>query len=109
MRERRRFPRYEAALEVKYSTQGSAAIEGHSVTRNISRVGMRLPVSRIVKSGDLIDIAIKPNGTETPISALGRVVWARKIERPAPLELDAGVEFVKINSDDVTRLLQTSY
>lgn len=109
MNERRRFPRYEAALEVRYSTQGKASIESHTVTKNISRVGLCMPMTRIVKTGDLIDIAIKPTDSDNHIAAVGKVVWAKKIERLAPLELDAGVEFVKVDSNDVTRLLQTAY
>jgi len=68
-----------------------------------------MPVSRIVKNGDIIDLDIKPPDNKAPVSAVGKVVWTRNITRPAFFELDAGVEFIKINSSDAERLLQSSY
>ena len=104
MKERRRFPRHEASLEVRYATPGNVGIEGYTVTKDVSRVGTRLPITRIIRQGDILNLDIDPNDHKGNISALGRVVWTRPIERPAPLELDAGVEFIKINSSDADRL-----
>lgn len=109
MEERRRFPRYECAFEVKYSTQGNAAVESHTVSKNVSRVGIRIPVSRIVKTGDTLKLDIDTNGKRGHVSAVGKVKWVNKISRPAPLELDAGVEFLKIEPQDAERLLETVY
>ena len=109
MEERRRFPRYEAAFEVKYSTKGTAGIEGYTVSKNISRVGLRLPVSRIVKHGDTLNLAIDANDKRGHVPAVGKVVWVKSIARRAPLELDAGVEFTKLNPQDAERLLETVY
>ena len=95
MEERRRFPRYECAFEIKYSTQGNAVIECHTVSKNISRVGIRLPLSRIVKHGDTLNLTIDSNDKKGHVSATGKVVWVKDIMRRAPLELDAGVEFTK--------------
>ncbi len=108
MDERRRYTRYDCAFEVKYSTQGTAAIEGHTVSRNISRGGLRLPLSRIVKNGDTLKLEIDSNN-KGRVSAIGKVRWVKKIERPSPLELDAGVEFVNIEPQDAERLLETVY
>ena len=109
MKERRRFPRYDSALEVKYSTKGKAAIESYTVSKNISRVGIRIPVSRIVKSGDSINLDIAPNDNKGPVSCVGKVVWTKETARPAILEVDAGIEFVKTNPAEIERLLETVY
>lgn len=109
MEERRRFPRYECAFEVRYSTLGNAAIESHTVSRNISRVGIRMPVSRIVKSGDTVKLDIDANDEKGRVSAMGKVVWTKNITRPSPLELDAGLEFTKIAPQDTERLLEKAY
>lgn len=109
MEERRRFPRYDCAFEVKYSTRGNAAIEGYTVSKNVSRVGIRLPISRIVKNGDTLKLDINANDKGNPVTAIGKVVWVKKIERLSPLELDAGVEFVKIDPQHAERLLATVY
>ena len=109
MRERRRYPRYDTALEVKYSTKGNASIESYTVSKNVSRIGLRLPLTRLIKEGDILDLDIKTDAKNAPVSALGKVVWTRTINRPAPLELDAGIEFVKINPIDAGRLVQPAY
>lgn len=109
MRERRRFPRYESVLEVRYSTKGIASIESHTVSQNISRVGIRIPVSRIIKKGDIINLDINPNDSKGPVSCVGKVVWTRKIERPAILEQDAGVEFMRLDPNEAERLLEAVY
>lgn len=109
MKERRRFPRYESSLEVKYSTKGSASIEGYTVSKNISRVGICMPVSRIVNVGDMLNLKIDPNDKKGPVDALGKVVWAKNIARPSHLELDAGLEFTRLDSADAERLLQGAY
>ena len=104
MRERRRYPRYDTALEVKYSTKGNASIENYTVSHNVSRTGIRLPLTRLIREGDLLDLWIKTNNEKGPVAALGTVAWTRPIKRPAPLEIDVGLEFIKINSNDACRL-----
>ena len=109
MDERRRFPRYECAFEVKYGTPGKAAIEGYTASKNISRIGIRIPVSRIVKHGDTLNLAIDTNDKKGRVSATGKVRWIKNITRPSLLELDAGVEFTKIAPQDAEGLLETVY
>ena len=109
MKERRRFPRYDSAFEVKYSTKGKASIESYTVSKNISRIGIRIPVSRIIKNGDIINLDIDPNDNKGPVAVVGKVAWIKEVDRPALLEVDAGVEFVKIDPAEVERLLKTVY
>lgn len=109
MEERRRFPRYEAAYEVKYSTQGNAAIESHTVSKDVSRLGLRIPVSRIVKEGNVLTLDIKPYNSGDFVRITGRVVWTRRLTRPAVLESDAGIEFTRIDSALSEKLLQPVY
>lgn len=109
MQERRKFPRYESALEVKYATKGNAAIESYSVTNNISRLGVRMPMSRLIKHGEVLNLRISPTDAKEPVTAVGKVVWIRPIERQAPLQMDAGIKFLKIDPYATERLLQSSY
>ena len=109
IKERRRFPRYDSSFEVKYATKGKASLESYTVSKNISRVGICIPVTRIVKNGDLINLDIDPNDKKGPVPAVGKVVWTKEVDRPALLEVDAGVEFVKIDPAEVERLLETVY
>ena len=109
MKERRRFPRYDSSLEVKYTTKGKASLESYTVSKNISRIGICIPVSRIIKSGDVIKLDIDPNDNKCPVAVVGKVAWTKEAARPALLEVDAGVEFVKIDPAEVERLLKTAY
>lgn len=109
MEDRRRFPRYDCAYEVRYSTQGNAEIESHTVSKNISRVGIRMPVTRIVKPGDRLKLDIDANDKRGRITIEAKVVWTKAIRRPAPLQLDAGLEFLKVKPNDAERLLQQVY
>ncbi len=109
MEERRRFPRYECAFEVKYSTRGNATVESHTISKNVSRGGIRLPVSRIIRTGDLLNLDIDTNDKKLRVSAIGKVRWTNSIGRPAPLEFDAGVEFTKIDTRDAEKLVETVY
>lgn len=108
--ERRKFPRYESAFEVEYTTEGTAAIESYSISKNISRGGICIRVSRIVQTGDILKLNIDPKDDKGPVSAVGRVVWKKDTEKnPAVLETDAGIEFTEINPYEIERLLEKVY
>ena len=105
MKERRKFPRYDSALEVKYSTQGDAGIEGYTVSRNVSLGGILIPVSKFIKNGDVIKLDIDTNNNGNRVAAYGRVKWTQAITRPSPLQMDAGIEFTRIEPQDARRLV----
>jgi len=107
MEERRRFPRYEHEIEVRYSTQGIASVEGYTVTKNISKVGARITVSRFVKKGDVLKMDLLLGSNSDPVSGFCRVVWTKNLTKPSAFQTDAGVEFTKFNSADVDKLLST--
>lgn len=109
MEERRKFPRYESAFEVKYSPRGDTETDNYTVSKNISKGGIRLPVSRVVKNGDTINLDIDISQKKGGVSAIGKVRWVKEIGRPSPLGLEAGLEFTKIDPRDVERLLKTVY
>src|SRR3989338_2468746 len=105
MEERRMHQRYDSALEVKYSTPGSVGMEGYTISTNISRGGMRLPLSKFIRTGETIKLEIETNDRKAKVAAVGKVKWSKPISRPSPLQLDAGVEFIRIDSQDADRLL----
>jgi len=105
MRERRRFPRFDSAFEVKYSTLGDAGIEGYTVSRNVSRSGLLIPVARYIRGGDILRLDINIGDKKDRVSVLGKVRWIKELKRLAPLQLDAGVEFTNIDPQDAARLV----
>ena len=106
IKERRRFPRYDCSLKVDYSTLGIAALESRSVVKNISEGGIRVPISRIIRRGDVLSLRIYHKNDEPPIPAAGRVKWMDD-NRDSRLIIDAGIEFTDIKSFDADALLAT--
>ncbi len=106
MIEKRRYPRYDKRLAVRYSTLGLASVESSSVTRNVSKAGVRLQISRLIKKGDAIKVEIAPlDQQSSPITATGKVVWTREDNG---FELDAGLRFTNISPADAQRLIAVS-
>ena len=105
MIERRKFPRYDCSYDVDYATSGLASLEGLSTAEDISRGGMRLSVSRIVRKGDVLKMDIYYSRKDYPVSAKGRVRWVQEARDALPFNVDAGVEFISIESDGIDKLL----
>jgi Tfp pilus assembly protein PilZ len=105
MIEKRRYTRYDSALEVRYASLSDVGVEGYTITRNVSRGGILVPVPKAVKDGEMLKFAIDANDRKDRIAAVGKVRWTKVLRRPAILGLDAGVEFTSISPQDAARLV----
>lgn len=108
MDERRKFIRYDCSFKVNYASQGTVSLECHSMAENISRGGMRLPVSRLLKNGSELSLAIYARNDKSPIPARGTIVWMNKDISVSRFNAEAGIEFTDVNQDDVDKLLLMS-
>lgn len=107
MENRRRFPRIDRTLQVKYYPPEKENKFSYTVTRDISRGGICMPaVSDIVRSGDVIRLDINGGDGGNRIMATGRVRWVKALARKALLDEDAGIEFVDIAPADIDRLVK---
>lgn len=112
MEEKRRFPRLSLSLEVIYSPKGTGVIYSQSISKNISRGGICMPVlSRLVRAGDNIKLEIySKTSKKNPVSAKGRVVWTKETSalsaRPASFDAEAGIEFTEIDASEIDALLK---
>lgn len=106
MIDRRKFPRYNCSYDVDYYTYGLLSSNGSGVAEDVSKGGMRISVSNALKRGDVLRINISPSKESPSISARGKVRWVQKAEDPSLLNLDAGIEFVSIEPDDIDKLLR---
>ena len=103
MIENRKFPRYNKRLEVRYSKIGIAPIESCTITKNVSRTGVGLRLTRLVKKGDTLKLEFYPPATQNPpIQAIGKVIWTHE---GGQFDLDAGLEFTRINPADAGKLV----
>ena len=108
--EKRRFQRYYHPFEVEYSPKGNGIIYSASISKNISKGGICLPVlSRLVRTGDPIKIDIYPdNDGKDPVSLHGEVMWTRETTsaaNPSSLDAEAGIRFVGSDESLIDKLL----
>jgi c-di-GMP-binding flagellar brake protein YcgR len=108
MENRRRYPRLETALQVRYHPPMKDSQFSYTITKDVSRGGLCMPaLSAIAKTGDIINMDIdidKGDGVDN-ISATGRVKWARALKRKAILDQEIGIEFVDMAPADIDKLV----
>lgn len=78
MEERRRFRRFKAVTEVRYTkVEGHATISSLSITRDINSKGLCSNLSRMIKKGDELLIELDSFYNDKKLAALARVAWLR--------------------------------
>jgi hypothetical protein len=82
-----------------------ATIESQTVASNISRIGIRIPISRIVHKGDIVRLDIYSDENAQPVCATGKVRWVEQNGYDYPFTVDAGIEFMAIDRGAVDDLL----
>lgn len=108
MSEKRKFMRFDVAVEVEYMVPGNGApIEGISVTRNLSREGMQISVNSKLLAGTELEIKLRIPADAAPVYAKGDLVWVEKAE--AKTESSAGVKFTQMSPFDRNRILDHVY
>jgi len=108
MSEKRKFMRFDVAVEVEYMVPGnSAPIEGISVTRNLSREGMQITVNSKLVPGTELEIKLRIPEDVAPVYAKGGLVWVEKSE--VKTESAAGIKFTQMSPFDRNRILDHVY
>lgn len=105
--EKRKFVRLNALVDVVYAKSPAAVKEEISLTKNISKGGICLIVYEELKENDLLNLRIFLPDDKVAINAVGRVVWIKEFiigDNPESKRFDVGIEFVKINEDDLIRV-----
>ena len=109
MEDRRRFPRIDTTLEIKYYSPANSRNVGYTISNNVSKGGISMPaLSSIAKSGELIKLDINNKNARGYVSATGKVRWVAMRKRKALLDEEAGIEFVDITPADIDRLVKAS-
>ncbi len=101
MSERRKFMRFDAALDVEYRTLTLNPIFGKALAKDLSREGMRFGAKHELPPGTPVEICLNVPGDNLPVFATGKVAWADG--------LDAGVKLTKISHQDRARVLEYVY
>ena len=106
MKERRKFMRFNASVDVRYSVPGMA-IEGLSLSKDVSREGMGFPVNRMMPIGTPLELELNIPGKIAPVFARAEVAWVKELAERA--DFDAGVKVLKVDPFDRSRLLEYVY
>ncbi len=102
--ERRRFMRFQTALEADYWTTGVSAA-GRAQVLDVSRAGMRVTLAQPMLAGAPVKFTLQLPGDNTPIFASGDVAWASA----KPGQGGVGIRFREIKSPDLARMLDYAY
>lgn len=101
--ERRKYIRLDTNLEFSYKTRGSKSGPSKSVTKNISRGGIRGAVDKRIKKGDWLEFNIYAPAYKVPISGVGKVIWTAD-EKAG--KIDAGIKFEEIDAEMKNKFLE---
>lgn len=107
MTERRRFLRFETALNALYEIV-SEKFKAPSKVKNISKEGALLILDKPMREDDEIYLSVDVPGDNIPIFASARVAWQKGVDRNNT-EYETGIKFTKINNLDKGRLLEYIY
>ena len=106
MTERRRFLRFETALNAFCEIISQKCKTAYKV-KNISKEGALLVVDKKMREGDEINISMNVPGDNIPIFASCQVAW--QSDSNASSSYETGVKFTKIDGADKGRLLEYIY
>lgn len=108
--ERRRFPRIEAELLVRYKVLKTSDQKQEATTKNLSAGGICLVSRERFKPGTVLALDIQFPKSDKPLLAGGKVIWSDKSRLgPSPAghqRFDNGVEFVEISAGDRQRIIE---
>lgn len=107
-KERRKFKRFDAYMSVKYKSSGDADLKGISLSRDLSREGLKMNSNFNIKQGTVIDLEINIPDDPRPVHTSGKVVWScPSTEKDQGFE--QGVRFMMMDPVDKFRILDYAY
>ena len=108
--EKRRFVRIDSSLNVKCKIKDGEPITFETISRNISRGGLRVSASRPVDVGKNVDLEIYIPEDKEPVLASAKIVWMQEVKREGhPKQYDLGLELIKVDSSYRDRLLRYAF
>ncbi|OGW87227.1 MAG: hypothetical protein A3C35_06975 [Omnitrophica bacterium RIFCSPHIGHO2_02_FULL_46_11] len=108
-KERRKFKRFDAYMNVQFRTQHQKASqnEASGLSRDVSREGIKISTDKSLPEGSLVELEIRLPDETRPIRTTGKVMWARPGSEEGGFDL--GVCFLLIDPIDKFRALDYAY
>ncbi len=107
-KERRKFKRFDAYMSVKYHAADSQQIQGISLSKDLSREGLKLNTQTGLKEGSVLDLEINIPDDPKPVHTSGKVMWTHPSEGSHE-GFDHGVRFLMMDPVDKFRVLDFAY
>lgn len=107
-KERRKFKRFDAYMSVKYHAHEGGDVKGVSLSRDLSREGLKMNSNFNLKEGAMIDLEIDIPDDPKPVHTSGKVMWSRPSEEQNQ-GFDQGVRFLMMDPVDKFRVLDYAY
>ena len=108
IKERRKFKRFDAFMNVQYRTQDGKSGEGVGLSKDLSREGLKINTDRALNAGSLVDLEIQLPDETRPIHTTGKVMWSVQGGSEAG-NYESGVCFLLIDPLDKFRILDYAY
>jgi len=104
-KERRKFKRFDAYMNVQYRSQDAKTNEGSGLSKDLSREGIKVNTNQALQSGTLVDLEIHLPDDKRPVKSTGKVMWSK----PSNNGFESGVCFLLIDPVDKFRVLDYAY
>jgi len=106
--ERRRFKRFDAYMSVKFKMPDNKDFRGMSLSKDLSREGLKMNSNMDLEQGTLVDIEIDIPDDPKPVHTSGKVMWSRPAHGKNE-GYDQGVRFLMMDPVDKFRVLDYAY
>ena len=107
-KEKRRFKRFDAYMSVKFEVPGGHSEKGISLSKDLSREGIKINSSQDINEGTSVDLEINIPDDPKPVFTSGKIMWSRPSEGQNQ-GYDQGVKFVMMDPVDKFRVLDYAY
>ena len=107
-KERRKFKRFDAYMSVKFQAASVGEMKGMSLSKDLSREGLKMNSGADLKEGTVLDLEINIPDDPSPVHTSGKVMWSRPSEGTNQ-GYDQGVRFLMMDPVDKFRVLDYAY
>jgi len=107
-KERRKFKRFDAFMNVQCRSQQASVIETSGLSKDLSREGIKVSTDRSLETGTLVDLEIQLPDEVRPVRSTGKIMWSKANARE-DRGYESGVNFLLIDPVDKFRILDYAY
>ena len=107
-KERRKFKRFDAFMNVQYRLQDGRGAEGVGLSKDLSREGIKVSTDQTLSTGSLVDLEIRLPDETRPVHTTGKIMWSKQGCGEAG-SYESGVCFLLIDPVDKFRILDYAY